>query len=339
MFTNRSMHKDEKGQTALETAIILIAFVVVASVFAFTILSAGSSSTEKGKQAIQAGLEGVQSSMNVKGSIIAEAAGSTVDSAIFTVSLVAGGSPVNLSATAKEVVIGYKDQKQFVNDVPWKIKWIVSKQATADDMLEDGELAEITVDLTTATGGRGQIDGDFGQFAIFEHVVGGSLLADNPFDRPGHIIDELLLILVANDDFLSGSRQIDGWTTSDQWHGENGVVNGAACCFSDNRTLDVHWRLDAFQTGLNSLLALFRWRRTSGQNGEGENGSDHDEGDQDDSGFEGGLTLFIFVHCLINVHLKLAPRIVVGLIAWLDTLTVQLNENYCQLIIRQFIES
>lgn len=31
----------ERGQTALETAIILIAFVVVASVFAFTILSAG----------------------------------------------------------------------------------------------------------------------------------------------------------------------------------------------------------------------------------------------------------------------------------------------------------
>ena len=153
MYSKFSLNQDERGQTALETAIILIAFVVVASVFAFTILSAGSSSTEKGKQAIQAGLEGVQSSMNVKGSIIAEAAGSTVDSAIFTVSLVAGGSPVNLSATAKEVVIGYKDQKQFVNDVPWKIKWIVSKQATADDLLEEGELAELTVDLTTATGG------------------------------------------------------------------------------------------------------------------------------------------------------------------------------------------
>ena len=34
--------RDENGITALETAIILIAFVVVASVFAFTILSAGN---------------------------------------------------------------------------------------------------------------------------------------------------------------------------------------------------------------------------------------------------------------------------------------------------------
>ncbi len=139
---------DERGQTALETAIILIAFVVVASVFAFTILSAGSSSTEKGKQAIQAGLEGVQSTMSIKGSVIAKGTGANVDSAIFTVSLVSGGSPVNLSTTTQEVVIGYKDQSQFANSMPWTVDWIVSKQSTADDLLEAGELAEITVDLS-----------------------------------------------------------------------------------------------------------------------------------------------------------------------------------------------
>ena len=33
--------RKDKGITGLETAIVLIAFVVVASVFAFTILSAG----------------------------------------------------------------------------------------------------------------------------------------------------------------------------------------------------------------------------------------------------------------------------------------------------------
>ena len=51
----RKLLRDESGITALETAIILIAFVVVASVFAFTILSAGTSSTEKSKAAIYAG--------------------------------------------------------------------------------------------------------------------------------------------------------------------------------------------------------------------------------------------------------------------------------------------
>lgn len=151
MFGKFAINKNEKGQTALETAIILIAFVVVASVFAFTILSAGSSSTEKGKQAIQAGLEGVQSSMNVKGSIIAMGASGDVDDIVFTLSLVAGGSPVNMSTTSREVVIGYKDAEQFENDVPWTINWIVSKQTPADDLLEEGELAELTVDVSGLT--------------------------------------------------------------------------------------------------------------------------------------------------------------------------------------------
>ncbi|MBL8116388.1 MAG: hypothetical protein J0L63_06650 [Anaerolineae bacterium] len=151
MYNRFSMHKDEQGQTALETAIILIAFVVVASVFAFTILSAGSASTEKGKQAIYSGLEGVQSSMSIKGSVISEgnAGGTAVDSAIFTLSLVAGGEPVNLSTTNPEVVISYKDNEQFENNVTWTADWIVSKQATPDDLLEEGELVEITVDLSS----------------------------------------------------------------------------------------------------------------------------------------------------------------------------------------------
>jgi len=53
-----------------------------------------------------------------------------------------------MSSTAKEVVIGYKDQAQFENDLPWAINWIVSKQTPADDLLEEGELAEITVTLS-----------------------------------------------------------------------------------------------------------------------------------------------------------------------------------------------
>ena len=49
--------KDESGITALETAIILIAFVVVAAVFAFTILQAGTFSTERGREAFYGGIE------------------------------------------------------------------------------------------------------------------------------------------------------------------------------------------------------------------------------------------------------------------------------------------
>ena len=39
---------DQRGLTGIETAIILIAFVVVASVFAFTVLTTGIFSAEQG---------------------------------------------------------------------------------------------------------------------------------------------------------------------------------------------------------------------------------------------------------------------------------------------------
>ncbi len=75
----KKLNQNQSGQAALEAAIIFIAFVVVASVFAFAVLSAGTASTEKGQQAIYAGLEGVQSSMEIKGAVIALGNGTTDD--------------------------------------------------------------------------------------------------------------------------------------------------------------------------------------------------------------------------------------------------------------------
>ena len=90
----KNLVRDESGITALETAIILIAFVVVASVFAFTILSAGTFSTERGRQAIYAGLEQVSNSMEVYGSVIGSLTNitdTTVDQIDFRLAVVAGG--------------------------------------------------------------------------------------------------------------------------------------------------------------------------------------------------------------------------------------------------------
>jgi len=141
--------RDEAGITALETAIILIAFVVVASVFAFTILSAGTFSTERGKEAIFAGLADVQSSMEVKGSVIATATVTgttgTIDAIIFTVANAVGGEPINLSTTDPVVVIDYRDSLQTTSISDWTVEWKV--QADADELLESGELAQITVPL------------------------------------------------------------------------------------------------------------------------------------------------------------------------------------------------
>ena len=153
----KNLVRDESGITALETAIILIAFVVVASVFAFTILSAGTFSTERGRQAIYAGLEQVSNSMEVYGSVIGSLTNSTdttVDQIEFTLAVVAGGEGVNMAASADSdntVVISYLDDDEYVEELTWTTSWTV--RGDVDDLLEQSELVKITIDGLVAQGG------------------------------------------------------------------------------------------------------------------------------------------------------------------------------------------
>jgi len=66
----KTIYRNQKGITGLETAIILIAFVVVAAVFAYTVLSAGLFSTQKSQQAVYSGLQESQSTIEVKGAVV-----------------------------------------------------------------------------------------------------------------------------------------------------------------------------------------------------------------------------------------------------------------------------
>ena len=68
----RKIYKDQKGITGLETAIILIAFVVVAAVFAYTVLSAGLFATQKSSESVYSGLEETQSTLEIRGGVLAE---------------------------------------------------------------------------------------------------------------------------------------------------------------------------------------------------------------------------------------------------------------------------
>jgi archaeal flagellin FlaB len=146
----RCVLQDEQGLSAIETAIVLIAFVVVASVFAFTMLSAGMFSTEASKDAIYAGLEEVRSSMELRGSVVITAtntgAEGAVDAIVFTVRTVAGGGALNLADTSdsnNEVVVSYRDSEQMKSGLDWHVTWLGGSDG--DHLLEPGELAEITI--------------------------------------------------------------------------------------------------------------------------------------------------------------------------------------------------
>jgi flagellin FlaB len=157
--------RGERGITGLETAIILIAFVVVASVFAFTVLSTGVFSAERSKETIYAGLQEAKSSLEPRGSIVAytgahgAGATDTVYKVTFVVANAVAGEPIDMTPpyTADDsnmdpdfvanaeyrTVISYMDANQYLADVPWTVSFVGN--ASADNLLEAGEKAEITV--------------------------------------------------------------------------------------------------------------------------------------------------------------------------------------------------
>jgi flagellin FlaB len=149
----RKLHRHEEGLTGLETAIILIAFVTVAAVFGYAVLSAGIFSADKAKGTIYQGMEEAKSSMELKGSVIAtSAAGTEVSTVEFVVSNAIGEYPIDLSpqGDANNVtVISYADENQYVEEIEgWTITQLAS--ADTDNLLEIGEqfLVTIPVDST-----------------------------------------------------------------------------------------------------------------------------------------------------------------------------------------------
>ena len=176
-----SRTRDERGITGLETAIILIAFVVVATVFAFVVLTTGIFSAERGKETVFAGLQKARGTMEVRGGVVVNAltynaaiavtgtaetvcdgvdddTDTVVDdgcpqsiatgTARFSVATTAGGEPIPLdpSATSNRTVLAYRDDTLIDNDVTYTATEIVGD---GDTLLEPGELFTVSVSIAT----------------------------------------------------------------------------------------------------------------------------------------------------------------------------------------------
>ena len=173
----------ERGITGLETAIILIAFVVVATVFAFVVLTTGIFSAERGKETVFAGLQKARGTMEVRGGVVVNAlttnaaiatvgtaetlcngidddSDTTVDDGCpesvatgtvqWSVANTAGGDPIPLDPTAtnNRTVIAFRDSELILDDVTYTATEIVGD---GDALLEPGELFTISIDVTDLT--------------------------------------------------------------------------------------------------------------------------------------------------------------------------------------------
>jgi flagellin FlaB len=146
---------DQRGITGLETAIVLIAFVVVSSVFAFAELSTGLFSSDKAKETHTAGLAESRGTLELKGLVVAKVSGTTgatgvVTSIEFLISNAAAGEAIDM--TPGNSIIKYSDKTQTVN-MNSSAEFSSSNVAAFGDtdlLLEFGEVFQITLlDLTT----------------------------------------------------------------------------------------------------------------------------------------------------------------------------------------------
>jgi archaeal flagellin FlaB len=166
------LYHGQKGITGLETAIILIAFVVVAAVFAGSLLSSGLFTVDKAGQAVYSGLEAVQGALELRGGVIGcrdtlnTSAKGSLGKVELPVTLFAGGSPLDLTPSytidpgtgalinsnpgGNFCQISFLDRDVSIADCAWTAAWIGANNA--DYMLDADEQTVITVWLHTFNG-------------------------------------------------------------------------------------------------------------------------------------------------------------------------------------------
>jgi flagellin FlaB len=142
---------DQKGITGLETAIVLIAFVIVASVFAYVVLSAGLFSSQKTKEAVQSGLGSTMSVLQLKGDIFAKMEDGVLTQLEITVGIPSAGSPVDFNTTengTKMVIVTYADDENIFASCNWTL--IKLSDLNGDNLLDPNELFQVQVDLAAS---------------------------------------------------------------------------------------------------------------------------------------------------------------------------------------------
>lgn len=150
----RVLSQGQSGITGLETAIILIAFVMVACVFSYVVLTAGLFSSQKAKEAVNNGLEQTSSTLELKGNVIAKMDTGYMTEVYFTLGILSTGNAIDVTDTAggtNRMIISYSDAYHQYPSLDWTSTFI--NVNNGDTMLDTGEICQVSVDLAQVIAG------------------------------------------------------------------------------------------------------------------------------------------------------------------------------------------
>lgn len=141
--------------TGLEVAIILVAFIITASAFAYMVLSVGYLTAEKAQSVISSGISEASSALYLDSDVIGSFANNTgsqsdvcLTSAVFYVRLGHGNSPISLSDS--RLVITYTNARchASVYDSNGTVATVTGVTGDGDEVIEEGERFKVSIDFT-----------------------------------------------------------------------------------------------------------------------------------------------------------------------------------------------
>jgi flagellin FlaB len=144
-----------RGMTGLETAIILVAFVITAAAFAFVVLNMGFLTAEKAQSVISAGMAEASSSVLMDSGLVAQfgntggaQANVRLEKLTFYLKLSQGHEPVDMSDD--KLVATYTNQRCHgeIYASNGTIMTVKGVNSDGDRLLETGEKVKVTIDFT-----------------------------------------------------------------------------------------------------------------------------------------------------------------------------------------------
>jgi flagellin FlaB len=173
--TLRRFARNKKAISGLETAIVLIAFVIVASAFAYAVLNMGFLATQKSQQVVLGGLQAASSALVIDGPVygysVVPGPNGNITSIIFWLKTASAATSVDLNVN--KTTIGFENPRGVWPNVysnvalgyvvsSGTIYYNVTKSATTITwevgtgyQLVAGQKVRVTIDLTQLYMGKG----------------------------------------------------------------------------------------------------------------------------------------------------------------------------------------
>jgi len=105
MTTSTRSRKTRRGVIGIESAIVMIAFVIVAAALAFVVLNMGFSTTQKAKTAISSSVTESSSALEIAGKVtgFGHISGAVLNATVIPLKVAGGGDAVSLDPTLTDV--------------------------------------------------------------------------------------------------------------------------------------------------------------------------------------------------------------------------------------------